>query len=434
MSCPSYRVATLLGAGLLLLGAGGCSAPGAGPDKAPPAEFEPAGWLRPDDVLHAADFDDYARRVGALVAAHRLPLVPADAARENRLVAPREYPPASGCEAPRAIALLVHGLSDSAYSMNDVAQVLARRCVLVRTMLLPGHGTRAGDLLVVDDGHWRDAVRRLAAQASAEHGVVLLGGVSLGAVLTLDVALGPERDAGDGAPGDNEPPIDVDGLIALSPAYGLASWRLVRLAALLRPILPWIDEDRRDDWARYEAIPTKALAATVRAIGHLHERLERAGGVDIPWMLVQSRDDGVVDTAANRALFTERARAPGSLLVEIGRGSRPADLQDGPIERTRWLRGDDPALRTDGVSHAGLHVSPRNPHWGFDGDYRSCGENIGRDRAAVTACLEDPDVLYSLDARSLPASTPSARSTFNPAFDELEVLIGRFLDALPAPD
>jgi len=34
--------------------------------------------------------------------------------------------------------------------MVDVARVLARHCVLARTMLLPGQGTRVGDLLVVD--------------------------------------------------------------------------------------------------------------------------------------------------------------------------------------------------------------------------------------------------------------------------------------------
>lgn len=422
------RRVTVLCAGLVGAALGGCGAPGGGPDKAPAAEFEPAGWLDPGDVLDAADFDDYARRVGALVDVHRLSFDPDDAVRENRLVAPREYPPGPDCDAPRAVALLVHGLSDAAYSMVDVAEALARRCVLARTMLLPGHGTRAGDLLVVDDADWRDAVRHLARQASAEHETVLLGGVSLGAVLALDVALGPadDRDSGD------EPPIDVDALLALSPAYALPNWRWVRFAFLLRPFLPWLDEDRRDDWARHEAIPTRAIAATANAVGHLRVRLDATGEVDIPWMLVQSRDDGVIDPAANRALFAERARAPGSLLVEIGRGRRPDDLDAGSVATAVWLRGDDPALRTDGVSHAGVHIRPENPHWGIDGDYRSCGENLSRDRAAVAACLEDPGVLYSLDARSLPASTPSARPTFNPAFDELEALIARFLDSLPA--
>lgn len=423
---PDRRGTGALGASLLVAALAGCGALGGGPDKAPAAQFEPAGWLDPDDVLGAADFADYARRVGALVDAHRLSFDPGDAERENRLVAPREYVPGPDCGAPRAVALLVHGLAESAYSTGDLAEALARHCVLARTMLLPGHGTRAGDLLVVDDAHWRDAVRHLARQASAEHEVVLLGGVSLGATLALDVALESDGDVDSG----DASGIDVDALLAVSPAYALSRWRLVRFAPLLRPFMPWVDEDRRDDWARYEATPMQGLAATVGAIRHLRARLDEAGDVDVPWMLVQSRDDGVVDPAANRALFAERARAPGSLLVEIGRGPRPADLDAGSEADAVWLRGDDPALRTDGVGHAAVHVSPENPHWGIDGDYRSCGENIDRDRTAVAACLEDPDVLYSLDARSLPASTPSARPTFNPAFDELEALIGRFVDAL----
>ena len=349
----------------------------------------------------------------ALLEEHRLPLEPDDAAREARLAAPREYPAAPSCEGSRGVALLVHGLSDTAFSMSDVAEALAERCFVARTMLLPGHGTRAGDLLVVDEGDWLAAVRHLARQAAAEHDTVLLGGVSLGAVLTLDVALDPDGD--------------VDALLAVSPAYGLTSWRLIRWAPLLRPVLPWIDTDRRDDWARYEAIPTQGIVSTVRAIRHLRGRLDDAGepAVGVPWMLVQSRDDAIVDTAFNREVFAAHAASPDSVLVELGRGERPADL----VADARWLTGDDPDRRVTAVTHVGVHVSGRNPHYGVDGDYRACMPNTGRDAAEVARCLESEELWYVGGPDSpAPDGAASARATFNPAFDDLADLIGEFLD------
>lgn len=401
---------------------GACSALGGGPETAPAAQLEPAGWLEPEVVLDSTSFADYAERVRALLDAHRLPLDPSDAAREIALSAPREYPPASGCARSRGVALLVHGLSDTAFSMTDVATVLAANCFVARTMLLPGHGTRAGDLLAVDERDWRDAVRHLARQAASEHDTVLLGGVSLGAVLTLDVAL--------------EPGSEIDALLALSPAYALTDWRLIRWAPWLRPIMPWVDKDSRDDWARYEAIPMQGIASTVRAKRHLWARLDQGdgerggGGVEIPWMLVQSRDDGIVDTAANRALFTARAVSPSSLLVEIGRGERPPDLDP----TTRWLRGDDSAQRVTGVTHVGVHVSDTNPHYGIGGDYRACGENTGRYVVEVTRCRNGENIWYVIgDDGPGPDGAASARAAFNPAFEALSTLIGEFIGSWVPP-
>ena len=405
---PRLAARVALAAGAL----GGCGALGGGPNAAPPEQLEPAGWHAPSSVLAGDDFDAYARAVRTIVDEHRLPLVPESAAREAELSAPREYPPTPDCAEPRGVALLVHGLSDSAYSLSDVAATLAARCFVARTMLLPGHGTRAGDLLVVDEEDWLESVRHLTRQAAREHERVLLVGVSLGAVLTLSVALEP--DVGE----------DVDALVAIAPAYGLESWRLTRLAPWLGWLIPWVDADRRDDWARYEAIPMRGIASTVRAIGALRERLEGGRRVAVPWMLVQSRDDRVVAVEENRALFAARAASPASLLVEVGRGERPPELADG----ARWLRGDDAPRRVTGVSHIGTHVSPANPHYGADGDYRACGANTGRDPVEVERCESEADIWYASLAAPAPEGAPSARATFNPAFDELAALIGAFLD------
>ena len=57
-------------------------------------------------------------------------------------------------------ALLLHGLSDTPYQVRDLARWLCReRGMLVRGLLLPGHGTVPGDLLRVRWAEWARAVR-----------------------------------------------------------------------------------------------------------------------------------------------------------------------------------------------------------------------------------------------------------------------------------
>ena len=408
----------------------------------------------------------------ARLAEFRVPLDPAHAARELELAAPREYRPDPDCGGEtRGVAILVHGLADTAYSLADVAATLAGECLVARTMLLPGHGTRAADLLEVDHEDWLASVRHLVAQAREEHGAPLLVGVSLGAILGLAVALEP--DSGVGA------------LVSISPGWRLESARLVRFTPWLRHLWRWVDEGARDDWARYEAMPMNGIAETWLAVRALDERVARRPGVEVPWLVVQSGDDAIVDGAANRALFESLARSPESLLLEFrteagdaarrARGETvPSDAYgtalaagdgdetgrdgagsagvavagaasaeaaseapplagaapragDGP--RTVLARGDDPGARVTAVTHLGVHVSPDNPHWGADGDFRACGASTPREPAEVDACERAVRPWFTGASTPAPPGEPSARGTFNPHYATLARTLGAFVDA-----
>jgi len=95
--------------------------------------------------------------------------------------------------------------------MHDLAEHLASTCFIARTVLLPGHGTRVGDLLVVDHHDWLQSVRYLARQAAVENDNVILGGFSLGATLSLIIAI--EEDS------------PVKRVIGISLAYTIAASR-----------------------------------------------------------------------------------------------------------------------------------------------------------------------------------------------------------------
>jgi len=222
---------------LVTLLVSGCASDRGG--DAPAAYLEPSGWQNPTRALQAENFTDYATLIRKDVQQHRWPHTASTAAQEIAMASPTEQMPIAECnDVRRGIAILVHGLSDTAFAMRDIGHVLAQNCYLVRTVLLPGHGTRAGDLLTTRAQHWHDTVSYLVDQAALEHDHIIVGGFSLGAVLTMESALQPDSP--------------VDAILAFSPAYYLSSYRLARLTPFVHPFKRWIDRGVADDSMRYE--------------------------------------------------------------------------------------------------------------------------------------------------------------------------------------
>lgn len=414
-SCPvtsnriTFRYATL--AALLLILLTGCGSRG---NEAPAYYYKSAGWKNVDQTLIHGNFSDYSADIKQRIDRHRVPFESQNALKEAQMAAPREYSPAENCNSdhsPEGIILLVHGLSDTAFAMHDLAMYFSSRCYVARTVLLPGHGTRPGDLLAVHKSDWLNTVRYLVQQANAEHDHVLVAGFSLGAVLTLSVALEPESS--------------IDAVLAFSPAYTLSSYRLAKHTPWLQYARSWIDRELPDDYLRYEAMPTHGIAQTVQAMKLLHDQLKDKAGVDKPWLLVQSFDDAVTVPAENLALFRRAAHSPISRSINI-----VTDQTLKADETTLLLNGLNDQYRSLGVTHLGVHISPDNPHYGIDGDYRNCGTTAPRDADAVKRCLNSPEVWYGLWGKPEPDNVPTARSTFNPAFDELTVLMDDFLKDL----
>jgi hypothetical protein len=138
-------------------------------------ELLSSGWRDASPAVPAADFDTYVAGVTQELRAHRLPFAPSTADAELRSVVPFRSPAGPGCPpgAPRGIAVLVHGLSDTAFAMRDLAQSFSRLCFESRVLLLPGHGTRPADLMVVDHRDWLSRVGAAVTQAGREDQVVL---------------------------------------------------------------------------------------------------------------------------------------------------------------------------------------------------------------------------------------------------------------------
>ncbi len=93
---------------------------------------------------------------------------------------------------PAGGALLVHGLTDSPYSMRALAESLLHRGFEVTVLRLPGHGTLPSMLIEMNYRDWVAAVRLAARDVAARtrgDQPFYVGGYSTGATLVLNYAL-----------------------------------------------------------------------------------------------------------------------------------------------------------------------------------------------------------------------------------------------------
>jgi alpha-beta hydrolase superfamily lysophospholipase len=120
-------------------------------------------------------------------------------------------------EAPRVGVLLIHGMSDSPYSMRSLGERLHSEGAWVLGLRVPGHGTAPSGLVDVE---WQDmsAAVRLAMthlhQKTAGRPLVIVG-YSNGGALAVEYALEALTD-------DGLPPSDQ--LILLSPEIGITKF------------------------------------------------------------------------------------------------------------------------------------------------------------------------------------------------------------------
>ena len=396
----------------------GCSSTG---DVPPRPELVSSGWRKPASFAPVADFETYIRDVSQELRTHRLPFVASMADAELDKVVPFRLPPVQGCKkgAPRGIAVLIHGLSDTAFAMRDLAMTFAKKCFEARALLLPGHGTRPADLMVVDHHDWLSHVEAALRQARIESPFVVVAGFSLGAALALTAA--------------TKSPANVDAVIGLAPAYRIRSNFLARQASWIATFRPWLDLGPREDFARYGAMPTRGIASTMAALGAMESQIRQRGPIQTPWMVVQSEDDEVVDLAWNRQFFDANALNTHSLLLNYFSNTPERTAS----HRTFWLPASDTSMRVVGISHLAVHISPENPHYGESGTYRNCGSPPFRKEEQVRACKQAQRVWYGVGGQSPPAGEAGARSTFNPHYPDLERRIGEFLykvsHACPSP-
>jgi alpha-beta hydrolase superfamily lysophospholipase len=227
--------------------------------------------------------------------------------------------------APRGVAVLLHGLTDSPYSMLSTAQTLAGAGYNVVVPRMPGHGFAVGGLIQARWEDWtaavRIAIRRAMTRPGAEQSLLLVG-YSNGGLMAIDYALQCD---------DIEDMPCPDGLVLLSPAIAVNNAAVVLNLHAAASWLPyfekfkWLSVLPEIDPFKFTSFPKRAAWEIYRVSRRMHKQLaEPAETAKLPPILTfQSVVDNTVTARAIVTTLYNRLPANGSELViyDINRNS-----------------------------------------------------------------------------------------------------------------
>ncbi len=332
-------------------------------------------------------FDAYVNETKQWLTENRL-FITDDKSSELAQILPREYRPTT----PNGQGvLLVHGLGDSPYSFSDIAQHLADNGYLVRTILLPGHASKVGDLQLPELSDWQGVVKHHIALLKQDSQSVWLGGYSTGANLVTSEAI-------------NDP--SIEGLLLFSPALQPGS-STVQFAELASHFITWADQDPEDNPLRYNSLPMSAAAVYYQTSSVVREQLE-AANYSKPVFMLLSEGDKVINTQFAIDTFSQKMSNPNSHIVWQGE----RDLLE---PRSTRFSMDIPEQRISNGSHMGLLFSPTNPNYGIGGDNLICSN--GQPNEEAGACEAGKEIWYSAWGYVEPGKV-HARLTYNPYFEQ----------------
>jgi carboxylesterase len=191
--------------------------------------------------------------------------------------------------------LLVHGFTATTAEVRPLARFLYAHGYSVAGPLLPGHDTTPEDS---NRYRWRDWVRSIEVayrDLAARCPVVVAGGESAGALLTLYLA--------------SEHP-EIACVLSYAPALKLTLRRrevaMLYLAAPFKPFVakrqgaPSPSSGGNDLWRGYPVAPVRGTIELLRLQRVLRPRLPR---VQQPILVVQGRNDPTVHPSAPEAIF-----------------------------------------------------------------------------------------------------------------------------------
>lgn len=341
---------------------------------------------------------------------------------------------------PRGGVLLIHGLTDSPYSMRSLAQTLHTLGFWVVGIRLPGHGTAPSGLLHVT---WQDfaaatelGVRHVKTKIG-EDKPLYIAGFSTGAALAVQYSLSILS-------GEDKPM--PDGLILLSPAIGVSPLAALAVWQARFSTLPGFEKSAWDsilpefDPFRYKSFAVNAGDQIYRLtleINKLVNKLDKGGGIQrFPKVIAfQSVVDATVSTpalvsglfdhladeghelvlfdinryeevepvlvsnpeAATRALLknrtlpftvtflTNESKQTRRLMVKQKRANSDV-VTESPLE-LEWPRG------VFSLSHSSIPFPPDDPVYGAKADPKYPGIHLGR----INALGETGVLLFSAE-------------------------------------
>jgi esterase/lipase len=294
--------------------------------------------------------------------------------------------------------LFVHGLGDSPFFFRDVAAALCAEGIYVRTILLPGHGTKPGDMLSVSYEQWQTETNFHIELFSREVEDLYVGGFSTGANLTTIATFFRN---------------DIKGLIHFSPAFK-SRFFVSRLAPYIDSLFPWPNVEEEDNPSRYNSTAMPGFAAYQESVNQLQTLFNRddlPSTLAIPVLMTVAEKDSVVDTEKVAEQFRDNFTDPNKCLLWQGEVA-PDVMPDTLVLQTMQL----PDAHISAASHMSSLFSPRNALYGAQSDFRICDNGQGSDKEA--SCLAG-DVVWFGPWGYKENDKVHARLTYNPYFTNM---------------
>lgn len=367
-------------------------------------------------LLHPGlPFEAYLNACTAMIRARRTDLhkhLNVDPATIVEANAPFELLPTSSKwadQTPRTGVLFIHGLLDCPYTLRDVANRLCPQEILCRSILLPGHGTTATDLLNIEYHDWINATRYAIQSLKQEVDRIFIVGYSTGAALAICEAI---QDS------------EITGIVLLSPALKLKlpvdivmGWR--RFVTWLRNKHRWAYQVDEVDYAKYHSIafnPVKQVHQLTDAVAKLH----RQHKLTTPMLMILSEDDETISSDAAVEFFIDSQCAQNKLIYYTAKQNRFDDA------RIAYRNSHFPKLHINNFGHVAIPFAPTNPYYGQHGTYAYAShpdtrENVyggyNRLETKTTVFLQELGILRRI-RREL---------TYNPDFDFMAQEILKFI-------
>jgi esterase/lipase len=305
--------------------------------------------------------------------------------------------------------LLIHGLYDSPFIMRDLGETLQKQGFLVRSILLPGHGTVPGALLNVRYQDWVQAVHYGVTSLALAVDKIFLVGFSTGGSLALFHLLNGSYQ-------------NIAGAITLAPALAISP--LAPLTGLANKCgVSWMHKAPEIDYARYCSF-TYNSAYQIYLLGQAVQKLLHTRPLTTPQLIAISQHDKTVRSNATLEFFKRYASLTSQLIIYQNSTADQADHRI--ILRPATYK----ALNIIDISHVALPIAPDNMHYGMEGDFPLASHalenmrNGGKILYGTYNTLQN-NLLNEFNKTGL-VKQQRARLTFNPDFAFLQQTVIEF--------
>jgi len=310
--------------------------------------------------------------------------------------------------------LLTHGLSDSPYFMRHLAALFHAQGFRVLAVLLPGHGTRPGDMLDVRWQEWLKTVAYGTDRLAGEVDELYLGGYSAGGALSIYQSLRDPRVRGLFL---FAPALDISHKAAFANWYKLFSW--------LRPRVKWLEIKPDRDLYKYESFANNTAAQMYALTRVLHAQLQ-SQKVEIPIFTVASMDDKTVNISATIAFMQQQGNPLNKLIIYTTDAKKMA--QDYAANNIEWIDSVVSEQKILSSAHTAILVAPDDAHYGMNGEYVNCIHYYPQDMDKYETCMTQPQDCWQgeVTAANMNAVT-LRRLMYNPHFAELQDSLKLFI-------